>query len=125
MCGERRAERLPGPYAEWLVKPAEVTHEFQQLAEGKLATNAGMDLPPQTKVKRTVYHRFCFMPQESRTGEPDGSGRSGDGILDLRGVDMAAEVAWFAAAFAPELAAVEAHLGRPPTLHWGVVGWQG
>ena len=36
---------------------------------------------------------------------------------------MKAEIDWFATAFAAELGAVTEHLGRPPTLHWGIVGW--
>jgi hypothetical protein len=112
-----------GPYAEWLVRVDEITDEFQELAEGILQTNAGMDLPPVVKVKRKEYHRFCFMPGESRGREPHWSIHDGDGIEDLRGIDMKAEIDWFATAFAVELGAVAEHLGRSPTLHWGIVGW--
>jgi hypothetical protein len=112
-----------GPYAEWLVLPDEITKEFHQLVEGVLSTNSGMDQPPQVKVKRKLYHRFCFMPGQSRPGEPDWGPRSGDGAHDLRGVDMKAEIDWFATAFASEIASVADHLGRPPSFHWGVVAW--
>jgi hypothetical protein len=45
------------------------------------------------------------------------------GILDLREIDTAAEIAAFVSECGPALDRIAERIGRPPTLRWGVVNW--
>jgi hypothetical protein len=121
-----------GPYAQWLVRPEEITDEFSHhpfwrlvVEDCVLCNNWGKHLPPTVTIDGVRYHRFCFMPGERRPGQPVHGYSSGDmvGVQDLRDIDAQAEIDWFAEAFRAELAAIARDLGRPPTLHCGIVGW--
>jgi hypothetical protein len=74
------------------------------------------------------YHRYCFTPQPSAWHHaPKGPFRefrlSGlRGIIDLRDIDVQAEMDWFTTEFGPLLKRVGERLGGPPILHWGMVG---
>jgi hypothetical protein len=70
---------------------------------------------------------YCFMPEiDMRPAYPDRelhfSGSFIDGV-DLTCVDRAAEVEWFAAAYASELNVLARYFGGDPSLHWGIVAW--
>jgi hypothetical protein len=122
-----------GPYAQWLVRPKELAQGFSDLPFWGLITevnvlccNWGEALPPTVTLDGVRYHRFCFMPCERRRGRPV-HGYSSDnmmGIQDVREVATKAEIDWFVVAFKQELETIARDLGRPPTLHWGIVGWR-
>jgi hypothetical protein len=120
-----------GPYAQWLIEPQEIASVLRGAAfwaeiEGKLGCNWSNKLPPKVSVDGVTYHQFCFLPFERRPGEPKREFVAADiaGVQDLRGISAKAEMDWFVEAFGPELEAVTQGLGRPPTLHWGIVGWE-
>jgi hypothetical protein len=121
-----------GPYAEWLVRPEEINDAFSRhpfwalvVEDCVLCNNWGKNLPPIIIKDGVRYHRFCFMPGERRPGHPIHGYSSNDmvGVQDVQEVDIKVEIDWFTKAFAEELAAIGRDLGRPPTLHWGIVGW--
>src|SRR5262249_14968318 len=120
-----------GPYAQWLLRPEEI-EEISRLPfwrmiteESVLCCNWGNDLPPTNTQDGVLSHRFCFMPGERRPGAPVHGYSSNDmkGIQDVREIATKAEIDWFVEAFRQELDAITNDLGRPPTFHWGIVGW--
>ena len=121
-----------GPFAEWRLRPGVMEKAagdplWEEVAE-RLWMAWTRHPPPAITSGRVTYHRYCFCPQPSEWHRsPEGPLREFRcdglrGILDLRDVDVQAELDWFTAEFGPMLARVGERLGGPPVLHWGMVG---
>ena len=126
-----------GPYAECRLRPGEIKRVFHQnpfWGEDPFWQEIGdrlwlawtRELPPAITVGGVKYHRYCFLPRQHPPKGPLREFRRNamTGIVDLRGIDVQAELDWFAREFGPDLGRVGDRLGRPATLHWGVVAWE-
>jgi len=131
-----------GPYAEWLLRPKQYEpvflldpfwgHDpFWPSIDGKLTAAWSGGLPPEVTLRGRSYRRFPFLPNEFppvRVLRELRKSRSGlFGAVDLRDLDVRgiqAEINWLARVYARELASLGEHIGRPATLHWGIIAWK-
>jgi hypothetical protein len=121
-------EYFVGPYAFWLVPKGRKRKPPWDLEDEVLYQQRDLGDFPTVKQGRRHFERHCYMPRQSRSGQPREdmwSGGEGPGTedRDLTEVSPRAEIEWFAAAFAPELRALADYYGAPPTLRWGLVSW--
>jgi hypothetical protein len=98
--------------------------------------NEGHDLP-EVEVRGQRFVRYCAIPLEARAGQPDrplllagedlgppSGWEPQQMVTDLTALDRQAEVEWFRAAFAAELAEVARLSGLEPSFRWGLVYWR-
>jgi hypothetical protein len=135
-----------GPYAAWEFTPEERdaipeavweaifddSHEPQPLT-WNIGLSGGLGVERDGR----AVGRYCWVPREQRPGAPQRPMRfewnlspdyytlPEDMATDWESVDRKGELAWFRAAFAPELGRAGAALGRAPQLCWGIVHWNG
>ncbi len=141
-----------GPYAEWLVplgrtfwptepwpRPkvrSEEAKSWDRLLDGgqlDWALSEGEECP-QVQVQGQTFGRVCAVPKEERSGRPDRPmlliwssttppGGPGQMMTDWTTLDRQAEVEWFRATFAAELAEVVRLSKLEPAFRWGLVYW--
>jgi hypothetical protein len=121
-----------GPYAEWLLaKVPAYPEELSSLLteqEPRLDSNGGK--PPRITVGGAQHYQVCWypsFPEHSAMRPPrpmdwsDWDCKRTEAVVDLGGVSMTEEIAWFAQICAGQLAALVRYYGKPFHVRWGVL----
>ena len=121
-----------GPYAEWLLAkvpayPEELSSLLEE-QEPRLKRNG--DRPPCITLGRARRYQVCWYPSFSESSAmrlprpmewADWDCNRTEAVVDLGGVSMAEESAWFARICEAQLAALVRYYGKPFHVRWGVL----
>ena len=114
-----------GPFVEHVIKDQRFTEELAEELGEVFDWDNGVSLPQPIVQGGVAHERYCFMPYVIRPGGPGRPFRLEDvgcsDVLDLRSLDVEAEIDWFVRSYRAELEKLAARFVQEGMIRWGLV----